>query len=192
MGRIENLADEYERHIAGPWQRTLAGAQRVFFVVYPKEDERLLRARLPEFRHRTEAGGGEPHRFVECDCTTLFSQWLAADEYRDAYFEHPEDLRQKLDTEFHDYVADHVRACLRTGDTVVDRNTVVALTGLGALYPFLHVSVLIRALEPDIEGRLVVFFPGSKNGTNFRFLDARDGFHYLGTSISLQGASGTA
>jgi hypothetical protein len=192
MGRIEDLADEYERHLAGAWQHTLAGAQRVVFVVYPKDDERVLRARLSEFQQRTEHSERGGHRWSHCDCTTLFAQWMADDEYRDAYFEVPDDLRIKLDTEFQEYVASHVRGYLRSGDDAADKDTVVAITGLGSLYPFLHVSLLIRALEPDIQGRLVVFFPGSKNGTNFRFLDARDGFHYLGTSITLQGLGGVA
>ena len=37
MGKIEELAAVYERHISAPWQRTLAGAQRVMLVVYEKE-----------------------------------------------------------------------------------------------------------------------------------------------------------
>ena len=48
MGRIEQLAEKYGRHIALPWQRTVAGAQRVIMIVYDKELERTLqRARRP-------------------------------------------------------------------------------------------------------------------------------------------------
>lgn len=191
MGRIEDLADEYERLLGGRWQHTLAGAQRVVFVVYDKELERSLRAKLPEFQQRTERGEAR-HRWVHCDCTRLFAEWMAADEYRDAYFEQPDDLRIKLDTEFQDFAAARVRRCLASGDPDLDRNSVVALTGLASLYPFAHVSVLIRALEPEIAGRLVVFFPGTKNGSNLRFLDARDGFHYLGTSITHKSSGGAA
>ena len=42
MARIEDLAERYGRHIATPWQRTVAGAQRVVMVVYDKELERTL------------------------------------------------------------------------------------------------------------------------------------------------------
>lgn len=188
MGKIEELAERYERHVTGSWQRTLAGAQRVVFVVYPKDEERSLRARLPEFEQRTISGG---HRWRRCDVTRLFADWMAADEYRDAYFEGPDDLRGKLDTEFLDHVVAHVRRALRSGDDAGDADTVGALTGLASLYPFLHVSLLIRALEPDVLGRLAVFFPGSRDGTNFRFLDARDGFHYLGTCVTWQDPLGT-
>ena len=49
MGRIEDLAERYAEHIRTPWQRTVAGAQRVVMVVYDKELERTLRARKVAF-----------------------------------------------------------------------------------------------------------------------------------------------
>ena len=109
MARIEDLAELYGQHIATPWQRTVAGAQRVIMVVYDKELERVLRARKGEFETRTRAAG---HDWHEVELTTAFATWLAADDYRDAYFESPEDLQLKLDAEFPDYVADRIRAVL--------------------------------------------------------------------------------
>ena len=101
MGRIEDLATEYERHICTPWQRTLAGAQRVVLVVYEKESERALRARLGEFEQRTRAAG---HGWVRFDCTGIFAEWMASAEYRDAYFEEPGDLELRLEGEFLDRI----------------------------------------------------------------------------------------
>ena len=49
MARLEDLADLYGQHISTPWQRTVAGAQRVIMVAYDKEIERVLRARKGEF-----------------------------------------------------------------------------------------------------------------------------------------------
>ena len=49
MGKIEDLAERFGQHIATPWQRTVAGAQRVIMVVYDKEFERTLRARKQLF-----------------------------------------------------------------------------------------------------------------------------------------------
>ena len=43
MGRIDKLAERYQRFIALPWQKDLPGAQRVVFIVYDKTDERRLR-----------------------------------------------------------------------------------------------------------------------------------------------------
>lgn len=178
MGRIEDLAAKYERHIRAPWQRTVAGAQRVVMVVYDKELERTFRARKAEFEQRTEAAG---HAWVEYDFAQAFARWMARDEYREAYFERPDDLRMKLEREFVDSVVDPLRELLRTSD----EDTVVALTGVAALYGFAHISDVIRSVEPDIRGRLVVFFPGSKDGNNYRLLDARDGWNYLASGITL-------
>jgi hypothetical protein len=74
MGKVEDLAGEYERHVCGPWPRTLAGAQRVVVVVYEKELERTLRARVAEFEHRTREAG---HGWVLHDFTDSFARWMA-------------------------------------------------------------------------------------------------------------------
>lgn len=180
MGRIEDLASRYERHLCIPWQRTVAGAQRVVMVVYEKELERTFRARKDEFKQRTLAAN---HAWAEFDCTKIFSEWIAKDEYRDAYFESPEDLDLKLEGEFAQFLIAPLRELLQKSDD----NGVVAITGIGSLYGFLHVSLLIREVEPDIRGRMVVFFPGTKDGNNYRLLDARDGWNYLANGITLHG-----
>ena len=62
-------------------------AQRVWMAVYYAEDERRLRLHLPEFETAsTEAG----HEWALIDITDAFETWMAAHEYRDAYFEEPE------------------------------------------------------------------------------------------------------
>ena len=182
MGKVEDLAAVYERHISAPWQRTVAGAQRVMMVVYDKGLERTFRARKDEFAQRTRGAG---HEWVEFDCTRCFAEWMAEDEYREAYFESPGDLAMKLDGEFVESVVTPLRKLLRESD----ENTVVAVTGVASLYGFTHVSEVIRAVEPDVRGRLVVFFPGSKDENNYRLLDARDGWNYLAFGITLQGAA---
>src|SRR5262245_1885239 len=105
MGRIEQLAERFGRHINTPWQRTLSGAQRVVMVVYDKGLERTLRARKGVFETETKTA---LHEWLEVDVTDTFASWMAADDYRDAYFESPEDLRLKIDTEFADYVAERI------------------------------------------------------------------------------------
>jgi hypothetical protein len=105
---------------------------------------------------------------------------MAAQDYKDAYFEEPTDLEAKIADEFLEHIVTPVRDLLRsTGE-----NTVVALTGVGSLYGFIHVSQVVKELEPDIAGRLVVFFPGTKNEHIYRLLDARDGWNYLAHSIT--------
>ena len=185
MGKIEDLTANYERHLSVPWQRLVAGAQRVMLLIYEKELERTLRARLGEFEIKTRNAG---HEWVQHDCTKAFSRWLASDEYQEAYFESPVDLSMKIEGEFKDHVVAPLRECLRSADD----NTVVALTGVASLYGFAHISEIVRAVEPDIQGRLIVFFPGTKEGSNYRLLDARDGWNYLANSITPHGTGGTA
>ena len=180
MGRIEDLAAVYERHVGVPWPRGVAGAQRVMLVVYEKELERALRARIGEFEQATRRGG---HDWTAVDCTRWFADWMAADEYRESWFEDPELLGMKLEGEFREHVADRLRAELEA----VGENGVAALLGVASLYGFLRVSEVIRAVEQSIRGRLVVFFPGTKNESNYRLLDARDGWSYLAQGITLHG-----
>ena len=185
MGKIEALAANYERHLSVPWQRSVAGAQRVMLLIYDKEMERTLRARLGEFEIKTSNAG---HEWIQHDCTTVFSQWLASDEYKDAYFESPDDLAMKIEGEFKDHIIKPLRECLRA----TNDNTVVALTGVASLYGFAHISEIVREVEPDIQGRLIVFFPGAKEGSNYRLLDARDGWNYLANGITAHSTGGAA
>ena len=182
MGRIEELSERYGQHIATPWQRTVAGAQRVIMVVYDKDLERTLRARRQLFELETQKG---MHDWFEVDLTTVFAEWMAADEYREAYFESPSDLSLKLEAEFPNVVAARIRAELARTD--VTENSVVAVFGVGTLFGFTHMSRVLKLVEGDIKGRLVVFFPGTYERNNYRLLDARDGWNYLAAPITLHG-----
>ena len=44
----------------------------------------------------------------------------------------------------------------------------------------------MEAVTDCIGGRLLVFFPGEREGSNYRLLDARDGWNYLATPITAQ------
>jgi len=178
MSQISKLAQVYGRHISASWQRTLAGAQRVMIVVYPKERERMLRARIDEFEYATTKAD---HGWICVDATRWFAEWMAMDEYAEAYFEEPELLDMKLDAEFREEAVSRLRDVLATADD----NTVVALYGVASLYGFLRVSQLLAAVEASIQGRLLVLFPGTKNDNNYRLLDARDGWNYLAQAITL-------
>lgn len=182
MGKVEDLAAHYERHISAPWQRTVAGAQRVMFVVYEKELERTLRARVGEFEQATLRS---KHGWKLVDCTRWFAEWMAATDYRDAYFEDPSLLGLKLEGEFRAAVSQRLASELEEADP----KTVVAFLGVASLYGFMRISELVRGVEQSIRGRLVVFFPGTKNENNYRLLDARDGWNYLANGITLHGAN---
>ena len=59
----------------------------------------------------------------------------------------------------------------------------VALLGVGSLFPMVRVSDLIQRVSANVRGRLLVLFPGSFEGGNYRLLDARDGWNYLAIPI---------
>jgi len=183
MGRIEQLAEKYGHHIATPWQRTVAGAQRVVMLIYDKELERTLRARKLAFETATRHAG---HVWNEVDLAPTFAEWMCADEYKDEYFASPDDLHLKLEAEFSNYVAERLRGQL----TNADESAVVAVFGVGALLGFSRISQVLKAVEADIRGRLVVFFPGQYEASNYRLLDARDGWNYLAVPITVHGDGG--
>ena len=181
MGRIDRLAERYKRYISLPWEKDLAGPQRMVFVVYDKTDERRLRARTTLFELATKDAG---RRWIECDLTDAFAEWMAGVEYRESYFESPEDLDLKLEEEFLEHVASRVRRVLAVPES--DEGSVVALFGIASLFGFIRVSEVMRAVERDVRGRMVVFFPGEYVDNNYRLLDARDGWNYLAVPVTLQ------
>ncbi len=185
MGRIEELAARYRGHIGAPWQRNLAGDQKTIFVVYPKTDERKLRARLELFEMATTLTG---HRWRLVDLTDAFSRWMAVTDYRDVYFEEPEALAMKLRSDFVQCAAGRLRGALAADG--VDDDTVIAVQGVACLFGFTRVSLVLKEVVKDIRGRLVVFFPGEYEDNNYRLLDARDGWNYLAVPITLHNGVG--
>ncbi len=185
MGRIEELCEHYHRHISIPWQKTIAGAQRVIMVVYDKELERTVRARKTMFAAATEEAG---HVWREIDLADAFARWMAADDYREEYFKNPDDIQIKLDEEFSAFAAEEIRKSLREDDPV--SADVLAVFGIGALFGFTRISRVIKMVEADIKGRMVLFFPGQLEKNNYRLLDARDGWNYLAVPITLHTEGG--
>ena len=171
MNRIESLVKAWSSHVATPWAGGLSGGEKVWFCVYDEADERRLRLHLPEFEGAAKKAG---HGWDSLDLTDSFATWMAAEEYRDSYFEDPSDLTEAKLLDFRDGLVALISPRLETAGEA----DVVALTGVSSLFGFVRVSELASALEPSIRGRLVVFFPGEYENGNYRFLDARDGWSY--------------
>ncbi len=178
MSSIEGLVRAYADFVRVPWDRSVAGPQKVWFAIYEPAQERRLRPRIEEFKIATVGAG---HGWAFLDLTDLFAQWMAQHEYRDAYFEQPEDMELALD-DFADFVVEHVTTALTAPE--VDDNTVLAVAGLASLFGLMRASALLERVAPAIRGRLLVFFPGQHEGSNYRLLDARDGWNYLAVPIT--------
>ena len=180
MAHIEELVGSYKAHISAPWQRNLAGPQKTIFVVYPKADERRLRARLELFELATKDSG---HGWLQFDFTSVFARWMAATNYREEYFREPSDMATKLENDFLPFAATQLRGALTDGK--VGEDTVVAACGVASLYGFTQVSEVLKEVEQAIRGRLVLFFPGEFDNNNYRLLDARDGLNYRAVPITI-------
>jgi len=178
LTELESLIKAYGRHIALPWQRGLAGPQKVLFAVYRKEDELRLRTRLGEFEIATKEA---VHGWLHLDVTDFFPAWISANAFRDSYFEEPELLDDTALRGFKEYTCDRIRQKLE--DSTADDDTVLALSGIGSLFGFLHVRDVVEGVEDAIRGRLLVLFPGSHAENSYRLLDAREGWNYLAVPI---------
>jgi len=178
VNEIEGLLKAYQSFLQLPWDRTLAGPQKVWFAIYEPAQERRLRLRLAEFEMATTNAG---HSWSHLDLTDLFATWMAQHEYREEYFEQPEDMELALQ-DFASFVSQQIADTLTRTD--VDANTVVAVSGLASLFGLTYASAVFETVAPFVQGRLLVFFPGQQNGSNYRFLDARDGWNYLAVPIT--------
>lgn len=174
--RIARLVQSYQSFIELPWERGLAGVQKVMFVVYDKTEELRIRAQIEEFAIATKTAG---HQWQLIDITNSFPNWMANHDYCESYFESPEDLSDCL-PEFTESVVDEINAVLAEAD----ENTVVALQGVATMYGFSHVSEIVSKVANNVPGRLLVFFPGEYENNNYRLLDARPGWNYQAVPIT--------
>lgn len=186
--RVARLVSVYRQHLAVPWQSGLAAIQRVIFAVYDKSDELRLRAHLGEFELATQQAG---KRWLLLDVTNAFPEWMAAQEYRDAYFESPEDLAGYQTGELIEFVSDLTASLEARIAAEADGDTVVALLGVGTLFGLARVSSLVEGVKDAVDGRLLVFFPGEHHPENhaYRLLDARDGWNYLAVPLMAKNAA---
>ena len=180
MAGIEGLLHNYQGHVSIPWESNLAGAQKVWFAVYNPMDERRLRTRIGEFETATKRAG---HGWHQLDLTTAFARWMAAEEYRDSYFQAPEDLDMAL-SDFEIFTSSEIEAMLTAAS--VDAESVCAVFGIASLFGLCRVSKLLESVGHSIRGRFLVFFPGERDDANYRLLDARDGWNYLAIPITSQ------
>jgi hypothetical protein len=178
VSRVDRLVKRYEGFVSLSWEQGLAGAQRVWFVIYDKTDERRIRARIGEFELATKGAG---HGWQLIDLTNSFPHWMAGEEYRESYFRSPKDLGILLPG-FIEQVIQDLNAALAMDEATT--NSVVAVMGVASLFGFGRVSDVIEAVAKNIRGRLLVFFPGEFENNIYRLLDARDGWSYLSVPIT--------
>ena len=176
MSSLQQLLENFERQVALPFAEHLPSAQRVWFVVYSPEQERRIRFLLPDFKLAAEKHGKTWH---EIDLTNLVPQWVSEHEYRDEYLSDPTLLdEQTILSPLSERVAKQIASFELT------LNSVCVLCGLGGLFGFVHVSPLVSSIQELVSGRLVCFFPGSRDQNSYHFMNARDGWNYHALPIT--------
>ena len=71
--RLKRVLTNYANYISVPWQKGLAGVQKVIFVVYDKTDELKLRAQITEFEIATT---NAQHEWYPIDLSPAFPEWI--------------------------------------------------------------------------------------------------------------------
>ena len=176
--RINKLLSAYKDFLSVPKQEGLAAIQRVIFAVYDKTDELRLRNVIDEFSLATKEAG---EKWFLIDITNAFPKWMVEQEYKDAYFECPDDMAGYVAgelVEFSSSLIDDLK------DQIIkssDSGTVIAILGVGSLFGLARASTVVEGIKDAVSGRLLVFFPGEHHPENhtYRLLDARDGWNYL-------------
>ncbi|UQN08794.1 BREX protein BrxB domain-containing protein [Deinococcus sp. QL22] len=175
MSPAQQLLQRYRSHLELRWPPHLSATERVWIAVYDPEEERRMRAALPEFALVTEAAGVQ---WAHVDLTDAFAQWMNAHPYRDDYFREPELLSSTL-PEFEEQLLEQLRTTL----TALPPRSVVGVTGAGALFGLTRISKVIERAAPALQGRMLLFFPGSLDGHNYRLFNARDGWNYHSVAL---------
>ncbi|MEI7848810.1 MAG: BREX protein BrxB domain-containing protein [Chloroflexota bacterium] len=178
MSEVDDLLKAYERQVCLPWDNKLSGSEKVWFVVYDPAQERRLRFRMGDFQNTTRQAG---HGWLHLDLTDAFATWMAAHRYKESYFETPDDMEPAL-KDFSEMVVTQINGLLGTAEA--GEQDVVAISGLASLFGLTRASAVFEKVTSSIRGRLIVFFPGQHDGSNYRLLDARDGWNYLAIPIT--------
>lgn len=180
MSELDELIRAYDRYVSLKWKQDLSGAEKVWFLVYEPTNERRVRFRISDFETATKKAR---HKWAEVDLTDEFALWMTSHRYREAYFESPEDIEPAL-KDFTEIVTQKILDTLQSPE--VDESTVVVITGVASLFGLTRASAVIEKITNSIRGRLLVFFPGTHEGTSYRLLDARVDWNYMAIPIKAQ------
>ena len=180
MSKIDDLIAAYQKQISLPWHDLLSPQEKVWFCIYDPSQERRLWKQMETFAIVTQEAG---HDWILVDVTFLFEQFLASNEHQEKYYRNPRLLKFE-EKNFLDHLSSYVGEQAQSSTSA----SVVAISGIGALYGIVRVSKIVEEIVKNvpIPGRLMVFFPGERDGKNYRLLKARDGWNYLATPIEAE------
>ncbi|WP_135229997.1 BREX protein BrxB domain-containing protein [Deinococcus fonticola] len=170
MSQTTQLFERYRQQLQLPQNPYLSPAERIWIAVHDPAEERRIRGNIREFALVTQQQNLEWSHF---DLTPHFARWMLEHPYHEAYFAEPELLKGALQG-FENVLLDALQAEMAR----LSPQSVLAVTGAGTLYGLTRISTVIERAAPSLRGRMLLFFPGSLEGHNYRLLNARDGWNY--------------
>ena len=177
--KMDALLAAFQQVLTEPWNPSLSGRERVWFLVYDPAEQRRLDLRLGDFELAARRAG---KTWLPVSLRTCFAEWMAAHEYAEEYFAEPEALFDQLEMNFRDYAVNYLRQAIEAGNP--NEQTLVAVRDAGALFSFVRLGDVVEGIASACRGRLLILFPGEYSNNQYRLLDARDGWNYLARPIT--------
>jgi len=179
MSKIDQLLTTFQKVINEPWPTGLSGQEKVWFLIFDPLDLRKLFYKLGEFEIATKEAGRQWHLV---SLNTYFTDWLAAHDYKESFFEEPEYIADALQEEFKDYIKTKL---LEELDNINNENSLLVLQDVSSVFGFIKLSDIVNIISNKVQGRLMVLFPGEFSNNQYRLMDARDGWDYLARPIMI-------
>ncbi|RIV27355.1 DUF1788 domain-containing protein [Fibrisoma montanum] len=176
--KIDALLATFENALCEPWPTLLSGSERIWFLVFDPAELRRVELRMGDFEAAARRAN---RRWIPVSLKPFFPEWMTAHEYREGYFESPEDLIDQLEADFKPYVVQRLTEAIQQAQP--DNHTLIVLQDVSALFGLIPLSDVLRSVTTGIQGRMLVFFPGEYQHNQYRLLDARDGWNYLARPI---------
>jgi len=180
QSKIDQLLEAYEKVVSEPWSPALSGQEKIWFLVYDPADQRKIDLHMDDFETITMHAG---KKWKSISMKGCFPAWMAHHEYKEEYFKNPEFIVDQLEAEFIPFAIQFMKKELEQCGQ--DQDTVVAVRDVSSLFGFARLSEILKSCDKDIQGRLLIFFPGEFEQNHYRLLDARDGWDYLARPITL-------
>ncbi|MCK9310967.1 MAG: DUF1788 domain-containing protein [Bacteroidales bacterium] len=178
--KVDQLLAKYELVVNEPWSSSLSGQERIWFLVYDPAEQRKVDLRLGDFETATIKAG---KKWAEISLKKCFPTWMAAQAYRDSYFQSPQYIVEQLEGDFKTFAIDYLKKKIANKST--DSDTVIVIKDVSSLFGFIRLSEILKSCDKVFTGRMLIFFPGEFERNQYRLLDARDGWDYLARPITL-------
>jgi hypothetical protein len=175
MASFDQLIAAYRRHLQLPWATNLSDAERTWVLWYDPSLERRVAGYSIEFEQAAKQAG---YGWKQVDIAAIIAHWLASNRHAERLMRRPNEV-SALGVEL---LATLTRTVAAEATAMGSRD-ILALFGAGSLFGFASLASLIESVAPEVQGRLLVAFPGRHETGRYRLLDARDSWNYHATPI---------